>query len=336
MSKFLRLPILTAFACLISCNPKTDNGPQTLRITEADLINIPLEQVLSGSDYIPLVFTPESALAESAMFLNWTSGFYLMDQNKKKLVYQFDKEGRFVRTIGNTGKGPGEYTYLSDALITKNGLEILTVSPHTKVYKYDPDGRFIRTDRMLDRYSNSFAKNPENGNYYFYSGGYQHLIQQVDDKSLQPVDSFLFRNTKLVTPGVQTFSSTTMGSVLFYQTFDDRIFGLDRNTIQIRYRFDVGRWTPKYEELDQQGQMKIAKEGELWFIYKALENSKWLYLLISKQVNSDDTQSQFYSLLYEKKRTSFTVCRTVLNPDLCSIQLSDWMRTMCFTRRSNR
>jgi len=231
MPTFFRLLILVILFCLISCSPKSEAGPKTITISDADLINIPLENILSRADFTPLEFTPESALSEDAMFLNCTSTYYLMDQFRKKVVYQFDPSGRFVRTIGKQGKGPGEYPYFSDAKITSSGLEFLSGSPHTDVYKYSPDGRFIRTDRMLGQYSQSFAVNPESGNYYFICPWYQHLIQVVDDKSLQPVDSFLVRNSKISLAGLNPFSSTGLGFMLFYQLFDNRIFGIDTDTI---------------------------------------------------------------------------------------------------------
>jgi len=265
------------------------------------MINVPLDQILAASEFIPLEFTPESALAESAMFLDSKSGYFLMDKYQKKVVYQFDQSGRFIRTIGQPGKGPGEYIQITDALMTEKGLEILTGQSSTEVYQYNTEGRFSRSNQLLPGNSQSFAKNRENGNYYFKSEWYQHLIQQVDDKSLQPVDSFIVRNQKLMGGGVNTFSSTSMGTLLFYQFFDNRIFEIGRDTAMVRYLFDVGSSTPNYDELDEAGQMKILNEDIFWYIYKALENTRWLYLLMSKQDNMDETQSQIYGLLYEKK-----------------------------------
>jgi hypothetical protein len=299
--KLFKLPVLAAFAFFISCSPKPVAGPTVINIGEAVFIDIPLEQVLSKSDFLPLEFTPESALSGTAMFLNASSGYYLMDAYTKKTVFQFDKKGRFIRTVGKIGQGPGEYSQLTEALVTRNGLDILSGGPRTEVYKFDLDGRFIRTEQMLGQASNSFGWSPKNGDYYFYGSGYRNLIWQVDGKSLQPVDSFVNRNTSIMTPGVQAFSTTALGTVLFYQPFDDRIFELAEKSINLKYRFEVGISTPKYDDLVAESQTKMINERELWFIYKALENSKWLYLLVSQQVAMNEAHSQYYSLLVEKK-----------------------------------
>ncbi|MFA6126704.1 MAG: 6-bladed beta-propeller [Bacteroidales bacterium] len=301
MLKVKSLPILAVFGLLSACTPKTDTGPQIIVINEAHFTTVPLEKVLAASEFIPLEFKPESALSEFATFINWTSGFYLMDLYKKKMVLQFDKQGRFVRTIGIAGQGPGEYNQMAEALVTKKGVEILCGGSSTQVFKYDQEGRYMLTEKILDKSSSSFGINPENGDYYFYSASNKNLIWQVKAKSLQPVDSFVLRNPNIMTPGVQAFSATALGSVLFYQPFDDRIFELNGKGIRLKYRFDVGPSTPKYDELDTETQNKMVNEQELWFIYKALENSKWLYLLVAQQVAMDETQSQFYSLIMDKK-----------------------------------
>jgi hypothetical protein len=71
--------------------------------------------------------------------------------------------------------------------------------------------------------------------------------------------------------------------------------------INLAYRFDVGPSTPLYEDIDSELQTKMVTQRELWFNYKALENSEWLYLLVAQQIAMDENESQFYSLLYQKK-----------------------------------
>ncbi len=301
MHRPLNLLIQTAIAFLISCNPDSGTGPITINISDAALIEIPLDQVLANSEFTPLEFTPESALSESAMFIDCKTGYYLTDPYKKKAVSQFDLSGRFIRTIGKAGKGPGEYTGYTDALVTENGLEFLSPGSPSRVHKYSLDGKYIRTDQVLEQYAHSFAVNPRNGNYLLFCPYYQHLIQEVDKSSLQRVDSFLVRNTKIDLGGAKTFSTTTLGFAISYQPFDNRIFSIGKDSAEVRYRFDVGASTPDYDSFDFESQMKLLTDGIFWYIYKALENRDWLYLLVSKQDNQDSAQSQFYSLLYKKK-----------------------------------
>jgi hypothetical protein len=223
-----------------------------------------------------------------------------MDQFKKKIIYHFDKNGRFIRTIGQYGKGPGEYGYLYDALVTKNGIEILS-SPNSRIYRYDLDGHFIGTDVYLEQLSHSFMKSPEADSYLFATFGYQNIIQKVNAQNGPPVDSFLLRNDKILTASAQSFGTTTLGTILYYQPFDNRIFGIDSDTIRVSYQLDFASTNPRYDELDRESQMKILTGGEIWIIYKALENSRFLYLFINHEVAKNPSKSQFFSLVYEKK-----------------------------------
>jgi len=284
-----------------SCTPVIENEPRTIQIAESEFINVPIEEILSVSDYTVLEFTPESALPEYAPFLNNTTDFFLVDQFQKKVIFQFDRNGKFVRTIGKFGQGPGEYTQIKDALISKNGLEILTGNQTTDIFQYNSDGQFRQRLSAPIPFGYSFAQLPGSGNYCIFSGFSQNLVHILDGLSLAPVDSFLQRNQNLMVPAVQAFGTTTMGSVLFYQPYDNRIFRLEKDTIRLSYIFDVGSTMPSYDAMVKADQEKLFGEGVLWLVFKALENKDWLYLLLSKQDFTNMAGSDFYSLLFNKK-----------------------------------
>ena len=282
-----------------SMHPCDSKTPITIRIAEKDFINISINQILKNSEVVPLEYNQQSILSDFATFLNDTTNYFLVDKHVKKKVYQFSLNGQFIRTIGQYGEGQGEYQHLTDALVTPGGIEILSSQHQSQVFSYDKLGRFIESNQVLDRPAYSFIKDAENGFYYFKSSSYQNIIQKVN-VDLQLIDSSVTNNTKLVPSLIKAFSKSSSGPMLFYQPFDNRIFGVDRDSIRIRYRLDFGQWTPNYNELDQFGQQEIMGNGEFWVIYETLENSQWLYLLIAKQVANNEALSKYYSLLYEK------------------------------------
>ena len=326
MKSPLNILIILILVSSFSCTPMIDNEPRTIRIAESEFINVPIEQILAESDFTILEFTPESALPEYAPFLNNTTDFFLVDQFQKKVIFQFDRNGKFVRTIGKFGQGPGEYTQIKDALISKNGLEILTGSKTTDIFQYTSDGQFRQKLSATIPFGYSFAHLPGSGNYCIYSGFSQHLVHSLDRVTLAPVDSFLQRNQNLMAPAVQAFGTTTMGSVLFYQPYDNRIFRIEKDTIHLSYIFDVGSTMPSYDAMVTADQQKLFGEGVLWLVFKALENKDWLYLLLSKQDFINMAGSDFYSLLFNKK--SGKLFRLPENPEpgplfLPAFRLSD-------------
>jgi hypothetical protein len=275
--------------------------PRTIKISKSGFINVPVEEILASSEFTVLEFTPEAALPEYAPFLNGTNGFYLVDQFSRKAVFQFDQQGKFIRTIGNSGQGPGEYTQIKDALIGKNGVEILSGNTTTEIYQYNSDGGFRQKLTAPVSSVYSFARLPGTGDYLLFSGFSRHLVHRLDAETLAPLDSFLIRNQNLMTPGVQAFGPSSPASVLFYQPYDNRIFRIGKDTIHTAYIFDTGSLMPAYDDLTAADQNKLFGDGVLWLVYKAMENKDWLYLLLSSQDFANPEKSDFYSLLFNRK-----------------------------------
>ena len=70
---------------------------------------------------------------------------YILDQTKTKCLFVFDMEGRFIRSIGNVGSGPGEYGEIRDfTLDTKNNI-IFLCDHSNRIHKYRLDGTYIQT-----------------------------------------------------------------------------------------------------------------------------------------------------------------------------------------------
>lgn len=301
MSRTINISFLLLLVSSLSCIRVDDKQPRILRIAETEFNNVPIGNILAESEFTQLEFTPESALPEYAPFLNSTNNYFLADQFQKKVIFQFDQSGRFVRTIGKFGHGPGEYPQIIDAIITGQGPEILSGGNTTDIYRYNSDGQLLQKVSVPIPFGYSFAQLPGSGDYCVFSGFSQHLIHRFKRESLAPVDSFLLRNQNLMVPAVQAFGITTIGSVLFYQPYDNRIFSLEKDTIHLRYILDTGSTMPSYDAMVQADQQKLFGEGVLWLVYRALENKDWLYLLLSKQDFTNPAGSDFYSLLFNKK-----------------------------------
>jgi hypothetical protein len=63
-------------------------------------------------------------------------------------VKKFDSEGKFVKSIGRAGQGPGELFYPSFAYINDDTLKVFS-APSRKISKFDPEGNFY-SDQILE------------------------------------------------------------------------------------------------------------------------------------------------------------------------------------------
>jgi hypothetical protein len=301
MLTFSRFTLILTLFSLISCNPKQGPDPRIINLTGRDIMNVPLENVLAASEYLVLEYTPEASLPEYAPIYQTGTGYYLVDQYQSKKVFEFDLKGKYIRSFGTPGKGPGEYGRIKDALIHEGRLEILTGTDKTEIFRYDREGRFTETLKILPGSANSFALEPKSGNYFIFCGLNKHLIHIIDGKTLKSVDSLLVRNQNLMTPEMPAFGQGESGSVLFYPPYDNRIFSLEKDTIRVKYQVETGQDMPAYDQMTQADQMKLFGGSVLWLVYKAMENRDWLYLSITKQDFSPAGNSDFYSLVYHKK-----------------------------------
>jgi hypothetical protein len=69
---------------------------------------------------------------------------YVLDKLKAKALFVFDMDGRFIRKIGKLGRGPGEYSSISDFTIDPLNKEIYVLDNH-KLHKYKIDGTFVKS-----------------------------------------------------------------------------------------------------------------------------------------------------------------------------------------------
>lgn len=108
---------------------------------------------------------------------------FVLDQ-KDKTVKAFDREGKFLHSIGKTGQGPGEYTMpMSIHWMDPEGLAVVDVRRSVLIFK--PDGRLVR-DISVASMSFADARPDPAGNFYVY------LLQMEEENpryELRKVDS---------------------------------------------------------------------------------------------------------------------------------------------------
>ncbi|MDR0542964.1 MAG: 6-bladed beta-propeller, partial [Dysgonamonadaceae bacterium] len=60
-------------------------------------------------------------------------------------ILVFNKEGKFIRSIGSRGQGPGEYNYILNLGIDEKNKRLFIISsPDRKIISYDLKGNFLK------------------------------------------------------------------------------------------------------------------------------------------------------------------------------------------------
>jgi hypothetical protein len=87
--------------------------------------------------YIPLETTPECLIQKIRKILFSDSFIFISEYSK---LLQFDKNGKFIRQIGSSGTGPGEYISVGDFCIDEQKKEIYMIfssAPKLLIFGFD-------------------------------------------------------------------------------------------------------------------------------------------------------------------------------------------------------
>lgn len=134
---------------LCSCKSEQTSSIVTLDVLTPDAPELKnLSEIASDIQYIPLETTPK-ALMRFLMNLKATEDKYYFNTILELLC--FDKNGKFLYKLDSQGRGPEEYTYLSDYdLLPEKNLVIVLASVSGKLLFYNETDSGFKYLRKLD------------------------------------------------------------------------------------------------------------------------------------------------------------------------------------------
>lgn len=161
---FVAFSIVFLFFFLSSCS---DNKTSTTEeIIEIDVLqafdtqkNINASDFIDEVDIIPLESSKESYFPGSSCYFVGQK-YILALYNAGAQIFLFNRDGSFVRKIGNKGKGPGEFGDPREATMDPNEEFVyLYDASYNKLFKYSVNGEFIKdydvSDISPSRYATS-------------------------------------------------------------------------------------------------------------------------------------------------------------------------------------
>ena len=294
---------ITIFANLLfSCNEKGYCDLLEIPVDIEQNSPLPLSEITEKLTAIELELTDESVVNPMSIqnvFL-LENEVFIATMHK---IFVFNKEGKYLRSIGSIGQGPGEYSRIGGCALDEKKGRLFIYGP--KIISYDLNGNFLKESNEL---SATFRCdiNYINGELLFLvrqfievsNGTYSRseLLHINDD--LQVVDSFTLLNLFYENiPGFHTYRygdfilENGKNTSVYYGDFYIRFNGEENFFCDTLFRFEKKQFIPELK-------LKFKKAGVnrfivILYIYKSSRYVFAGYFDINKK--------NFYVFCYDTK-----------------------------------
>ena len=96
-----------------------------------------------GKIEMTLLDTDDNWLVGAYPYLLSDTHQYFIRDDQQQIVFQFDKGGKFINSIGRQGNGPEEYLEIQDIILVPENKIVEILDRNGKIIKYDYSGQFI-------------------------------------------------------------------------------------------------------------------------------------------------------------------------------------------------
>lgn len=229
---------------------------------------------------------------------------YILDKSKAKALFIYNRKGKFLHIINQTGGGPGEFTSPQDFDIDKKTGNIIIMDMNaSKFIFYSPQGEYIKEfkyDFMAVHFTLDDENNILTDNGNIPSGESPCYLKKMDTDgnvrgSLFPVDPSTVGITFNPREPLQKFNQ----KMYFLPTLSNCIYVLEKETPKLIYEIDFGKYWPSKEFCERVKDMHPLKIRETMFDnnYVCFLN----YIQTNDILHLDFYKEKRYSFYYNKK-----------------------------------
>lgn len=199
-------------------------------------------EIFSRIKLVPLETTSRSRIGRIDKIVTHNGNFYILDQVQSKAVFQFDKNGKFIRRFGKVGSGPGSYNEPNDISIRDDKLTIW-VNNFKKFIVYDLGGNLVK-EIHTDLFAKSGVASSEN-RYVMYQN--KDYVSSSEDKFHLKVlneegniESAAFEKTQAGLSREGFVISQNGESLIVSPSYSGDIFSIGKDVLIHKYHLDFG------------------------------------------------------------------------------------------------
>lgn len=268
-----------------------------------------LSDIATNVTYIPLETKTECLVSRIRGSIKATEHSFYIPCNQG--VFQFTREGRFVRPIGKKGQGPGEYSGVYDLQVNEatNRLYILT---NQKLLAYTLEGEYLSQIRfqhdtpwqfhvlndtlLCTYYYNSSGQVKDCLSIYNTAGDSIHSFPQYDRFTLSGNMSYMFAGTD------DRYLSSFDHMVYLKEYYNDTLFVVTPGELIPRYILTMGKYTLPVEKRFERipDKQKYFDETKSYMRPNVIETTNYVFIPAGSWGNGDTG----YLVLYDKATQS--------------------------------
>jgi len=279
--------------------------------------------------YVPLETTDESQIGKIEHIEIFNDTLLIFDSESAKAIFVFDQGGKFIRKIGKTGRGPGEWVQPVSFSVDKKNRELMILDGSLqKVFRYSISGKFLSQISLSGNEIRSHCIECYNDKIFLdaklvsqsksYPG---YLLREIDTKGQTINKWFDTRYNKGWNQGENPWylngSGTLYSSptgIKYVDLFMDTIFSINSNGISPF----IALKSKDLFSADRIAEMLNSNSSMVSFL-RAAQNGNGIFAIRS-YVENDDlirflfSQGSYYREIIISKKTMIPVClKRVIN-----------------------
>lgn len=231
----------------------------------------------------------------------------------KHAVFQFGRDGKFIRRVGRKGQGPGEYLQVIHMDVTPNEKEIfvLTLDDAWIMYVYDAEtGEFKYRFKVASQFSIDFMMYNDSTTVSFdkswQQGGSRITIGTLSGQIIKrfydpKIDKNLTRTGAVVMSPFHRHLYRFDNEIKYKEYYNDTIFNIYTDSLVPRYIVDLGEYALPMDKRPEFCRQPLREIGEPYLLYEVIESDRYIFLPYFSWKNDWDHTQRKQLLVYDKE-----------------------------------
>ena len=228
--------------------------------------------------------------------------FILSHTNPAGHLFIFSNTGKFIRQVGNQGRGPGEYSSVSDFTLDRDSKKIYFIDSMGKLFVFDYSGKCLKTEKIGSKptditYFNKHLYLLQCWPTYFLNNGFAISIKDLEQKTpdLKLINRKYIKFNKQIQDVMYVhnfwFSGNNQNSISLIESKFDTLYHISTDgKIEAKYIFDLKNKTPRdlffvqeYDDaLTKYSSYSLINETDNYIILRVLHRSQFYLYFFNK------------------------------------------------------